>query len=450
MKGIEDACYWLSRGRPPQSSPLKTDSSTDIAIVGAGFTGLWTAHFLKSIAPEQEIAVVEQGVTGYGASGRNAGIISNCIDHTHSLAIKHFGLEEAQRLAAIGLKNIDELEEFADGCDMERTGQLFIALKDKHLEDLQALVKTAENLNIPGYAMLDQKQARSRLNSHLYKGAAFVPGGGVIDPIKLVDKLKTSTESLGVKFYERTKISALTENGLQAEGCTLSARKIILATDAYSHHLLPELLPRFIPLYDYIIVSEPLSESQLRAIGWAGREGITDCRTFFNYYRLTKDNRILWGTSEAVYYPPNQVGEKHDQSQSHNLSLKASFDRHFPELSNLKFPYSWGGPIASTTRLTPFFGTARGGKVIYGMGYTGHGIGSTRLAGKILAHMALERDSELLSLKLVKNKPMPYPPEPLRGMAVNMVTNSLRNVDAGKSPDLLLRFLDLMGIGFSS
>ena len=116
----------------------------------------------------------------------------------------------------------------------------------------------------------------------------------------------------------------------------------------------------------------------------------------------------------------------------------------------MNFPYGWGGPIASTTRLTPFFGTLNGGRVIYGLGYTGHGIGTTRLAGQIMAHLALSRESDLLSLKMVTDKPFPYPPEPIRGMSVNAVTRSLQKVDAGESPSILLRLLDKMGIGFSS
>ena len=177
---------------------------------------------------------------------------------------------------------------------------------------------------------------------------------------------------------------------------------------------------------------------------------MTDLRTFFNYYRLTTDNRILWGTSEAVYYSGNRVDESCDHSEPHYESLRQSFRRHFPQTADLKFEYAWGGPIASTTRLTPFFGSLDSGRILYALGYTGHGIGSTRVAGKILAHMALARPSELLSLAMVQRKPFPYPPEPVRSWAVNAVTRSLRRVDAGGKPNMLLRILDALGIGFSS
>jgi len=221
-----------------------------------------------------------------------------------------------------------------------------------------------------------------------------------------------------------------------------------LATNAYSHHLFPKLLRYFIPLYDYVLVSEPLTAEQHVAIGWRNRQGVIDGRTFFNYYRLTADNRVLWGTSEAKYYPRNSVDESCDHSEWHYRSLRESFDRHFPQLAGLKWNYAWGGPIASTTRLTPFFGVT--GNTLYALGYTGHGIGSTRLSGKILAHMAVAKHSELLNLSMVQGTPFPYPPEPLRSYAVKAVTAALRRVDAGQKPGLLLRFLDILGIGFSS
>lgn len=451
MRAIEESCYWLAgRGSRASSPPLRGAEEADVAIVGAGFTGLWTALFLKELDAKVDVVVVEQGVAGYGASGRNAGMISNCIDHSHALAVSHFGREEASRLARIGLANIEELGRFAAGCDFEPTGQLQVALTAAHVKDLEDSARTAADLGIAGYRLMSAEETRAELNSPLYLGAVFVPGGGIIDPVKLVDRVKSEAERKGVRFYDRTKVTAVAGGRLTTDSGTVSAGKIVLATDAYSHHIEPGLLWRYIPLYDYILVSEPLEPAQLDAIGWRNRQGVLDGRTFFNYYRLTADNRILWGTSEAVYYGPNRVDPQCDHSQPHYEALRQSFARHFPQLAGLRFPYEWGGPIASTTRLTPFFGTLDGGRVIYGLGYTGHGIGTTRLAGKILAHMALSRASDLLLLKMVTDKPFPYPPEPLRGLAVRAVTASLKQVDRGKGPNLLLKLLDAFGIGFSS
>ena len=456
---IEQASYWLATRRDHKPSPrLEGNCETDIAIIGAGFTGLWTAHFLKQLEPKLEIVVLEQGVAGYGGSGRNAGQVSSTIDHSHKLAIAHFGIDEARRMTRVGLQNIEELQQFirehAIDCDFERSGQLAVALTPAQVNDAHDLVAAAEQLGVAAVRFLSQEETRAELNSPLSFAGVSDPGWGIVNPVKLVDGLQREAERLGVKFFERTRVRAVERASLEIRVQTASgivtATKAILATDVYTHQLFPQLLRRYIPLYDYVVVSEPLTADQLAAIGWRNRQAVVDFRTFFNYYRLTADNRILWGTSEARYYPPNRVEATCDHSEGHYAALRESFRRHFPQLADLDFPYAWGGPIASTTRLTPFFGTLEGGRVLYGLGYTGLGVANSRLAGKILAHMALARSHELLELAMVQRKPFPYPPEPLRRLAVNAVTNALRRVDAGGKPSMLLRVLDALGIGFSS
>jgi glycine/D-amino acid oxidase-like deaminating enzyme len=435
MTSIEQSSFWLAT-RPPQTSQsLAGDIHADVAIIGAGFTGLWTAHFLRQLDPSLNVVVVEQGVAGYGGSGRNAGMISVCLDHSHELAAVHFGREEAERLAKLGLQNIDELAAFAgNDCDFERTGQLHVALTPAQVETCRAMSHGR---------FLTAEETRAELSSPLYLGAAFVPDAAIINPVKLVDKLRA-----GMTVFERTRVTGFERNRVKTVSGDVHAQKIVLATNAYSHHLFPQLLHRYIPLYDYILVSAPLTDDQRATIGWRHQQGVTDGRTFFNYYRLTADNRILWGTSEAMYYRGNRVDESCDHSEPHYAALKESFRRHFPQLPGLHWDYAWGGPIASTTRLTPFFGST--GQVVYALGYTGHGIGTTRVAGKILAHMALDKPNDLLSLAMVQCKPFPYPPEPIRSWATNAVTSALRRVDAGQKPGALLRALDFFGIGFSS
>ena len=263
-------------------------------------------------------------------------------------------------------------------------------------------MEIARSLGIATFRSLSGEEVRAEVHSPLYRGAVEVRGGGILDPARLTDGLRQEAERLGVRVYERSPVESVTRAGsrvlARVNGAALSARRIVFATSAYTHHLLPRVRHRFIPLYDYILVSEPLSSSQWQAIGWRRRQGITDGRTFFNYYRPTPDGRVLWGTSEATYYRGNTVGPSCDHSPHHYETLKASWRRHFPDLAELEWPYAWGGAICSTTRLTPFFGRALGGSACYGLGYTGHGLGSTRIAGRILAHMALDRPSELLDL----------------------------------------------------
>jgi glycine/D-amino acid oxidase-like deaminating enzyme len=458
MRAIEQACYWLARRSRAPDPPLEGRRKADVAIVGAGLTGLWTAIRLKEVEPRLEVVLLEQGTAAYGASGRNAGILSDTLDHSHALAVAHFGHDEAARLARLGRENVEEMLSFLSAhgvtCDLERTGLLQVALLPLHLEKLRADLECSRLLGIEDMRLLDAAETRAELHSERYEGALFNPAGSVLDPVALVDGLKREAIRRGCDVFELTRVLAVETAGasvrVRATAGEVQARQAVLATSAYTHQLLPRLRFRFIPLYDYVLASEPLTAAQRAAIGWRRRQAVADARTFFNYYRLTADDRILWGTSEAVYYRGNRVDPSCDHSERHYRELRESFVRHFPALAELEFPYAWGGAICATTRFTPFFGRALGGRVLYGLGYTGNGLGSTHLAGKILAHLTLARPSPLLDLALVRRMPLPYPPEPLRGWAVGAVTRRLRHVDAGGRPGALLRLLDLLGIGLSS
>jgi glycine/D-amino acid oxidase-like deaminating enzyme len=458
MHSIEQACYWLATRPQTPFISLQGDHEVDVLVIGAGLTGLWSALFLKELQPQLEIAVVDQGCAAYGASGRNAGMLAETIDHTHELAVDHFGEEEARHLAQLGRDNINALRAFLEeheiDCAFEPSGRLMVALSEAQNRAFEADKQVAEQLGITDYQLLTKEQTRAEISSHKYLGGLFVPSGGVLNPVKLVDGLRRVALSKGIQIYEYTKVTSLkdkkTHVQVNIENGSISARRVVMGTSAYTHQLLPRVSWRFIPLYDYIIVSEPLTQAQQALIGWKNRQGVSDGRNFFLYYRLTEDNRVLWGTSEAVYYGNNRVGPQYDHSEPHYQSLRASFAEHFPELQGLRFEYAWGGAICATTRMTPYFDSAFGGKLWYGLGFTGHGLGSTRLAGKILAHLSLSQPDELLQLQLATKKPFPYPPEPIRSLAVSWVTGDLRKLDEGLPPSLLLRFLEKFGIGFSS
>ncbi|MDO8561544.1 MAG: FAD-binding oxidoreductase [bacterium] len=452
QKHIEDSCYWFSyRNSGAVNEPLQGTHETDVAIVGGGFTGLWTAYFLKKLDPAVRVSLLEAETIGYGASGRNGGEACPTLDQSHLSAIEHFGLKEAKKMARIGKQNYEAFEKFASDCDFENTGWLYPALSKGHTGSYKEAHAAAQAVGEGGgWQFFNASEMRKQLDSPLYLGGVFLPEGGIVNPMKLVLKLKRESERAGVKIFEKTKVIRIKKGVVTSEQGTLRAKRVVLATDAYGHHLFPQLLRKFVPLYDYIIVSEPMPDAQLALIGWKGRQAVADARTFFNYYRLTHDNRILWGTSEAHYYFPNHVDPAHDYSDEHRSSLRVSFAKHFPQLKDLKFEYSWGGPIAATTRLSPCFGRLQSGTLLYGLGYTGQGVVCSRFAGRVLAHMALGMHSEILDLQMVKKAPIPYPPEPFRKLVIGMVLSALRKTDAGGKPGLLLRTLKKFKIGFSS
>ncbi|MGH9464126.1 MAG: NAD(P)/FAD-dependent oxidoreductase [Thermoanaerobaculia bacterium] len=458
QRPIEEACYWLAN-RPARaaSAALGSESRVDVAIVGGGFTGLWTAFRLLEREPGLEVALLEQSLCGYGASGRNAGIVGETLDHGHALAVAHFGRAEASRMARLGRENLEEIERTLarHGIDagFVRPGQLIMALQPQHVAELAAAVELAHQLGSTDWRLLSAPEARAEIASPLYLGALLVPGAALVHPLRLIDGLRRAAVLLGLRLHEQIRVREIEVRRedvlLRCPGGTVRADRVVLATNAYSHLLWPRLRRWFLPLYDYVLVSDPLTPAELAALGWRHRRGVTDARAFFNYSRMTDDDRVLWGTSEAVYHG-GRVGPACDHSATHYRGLEASFGRHFPQLDRLAFPYAWGGPIASTTRFTPFFGAAAGGRVLYGLGYTGHGIASSHLAGRILAALALDLDSPLLDLAMVRRRPVPFPPEPLRGWAIAAVTHALRRADAGGRPGLLLRALERLGIGLSS
>ncbi len=278
---IERDCYWLTTRQEIPADPLTGDHETDYVIVGAGLTGLWTALTIKLLEPAAGVTVVEQGVAAYGGSGRNAGMLSETVDHGHGLAIQHFGAAEARRLARLGEDNIAamyrDLADWGVECELERTGRLMIALTPAQLEECHRTIDVARDLGLDSFSFLDGEAIRSRLHSPLYLGGVKVSGGGILNPVKLVDGLAREARRRGIKLHERSKVLSVTTEGagarIRTAGGSARARKVILATSAYTHHLLPEILHRFIPLYDYIMVSEPLTAGPVGAARLAGTGG---------------------------------------------------------------------------------------------------------------------------------------------------------------------------------
>ncbi len=456
---IERTCYWLaSLGEVARHPTLERGVEADVAIVGGGFTGLWAALTLKELAPAMAVVLLEAERIGFGASGRNAGIVGETFDHSHALAVTHFGLAEARRLARLARENLDELERFVNvagiDAELERSGQLFVALDARQAAGLDAALAAARSVGIDDWRRLDQRKVRDELASPLFVGGLVAPRAATVHPAKLALGLAREAERRGVAIHETSAVSALRRDGagirVETARGWVRARRAILATNAWSHRLAPALGRRFLPLYDYVLASAPLSDDQWRALGWSGRRGVTDGRSFFNYSRPTRDGRIVWGTSEARYFAGDRVDRECDYSEEHFDGLRASFRRHFPQVGEVDFPFAWGGPIASTARFTPFFGALEGGRLLYGLGYTGHGVGTSRIGGRILAHLALGERSDLLELGFVRKRPLPFPPPALRGWAIGRVTRDLRRLDQGARPSLFLRLLDRIGVGFSS
>jgi glycine/D-amino acid oxidase-like deaminating enzyme len=231
----------------------------------------------------------------------------------------------------------------------------------------------------------------------------------------------------------------------------VDAGRVALATGAHGGGLLRRLRQYLVPVYDYALMTEPLSAAQLAAIGWRNRQGVGDSANQFHYYRLSADNRILWGGYDAVYYRDGRVAPEHDQREATFAVLAEHFAETFPQLDGIRFTHKWGGAIDACSRFSGFFGTAHGGRLAYAAGYTGLGVGATRFGANVMLDLLTGRPSELTTLKMVRSKPVPFPPEPVRTGVIELTRWSIARADRHEGRrNLWLRTLDRIGVGFDS
>jgi glycine/D-amino acid oxidase-like deaminating enzyme len=276
----------------------------------------------------------------------------------------------------------------------------------------------------------------------------------MVDPARLAFGLRDACLQLGVRIYEKSPVSVLDRDDLVMRVATprgeVLAPKVALATNAF-----PSLLRRvrsfIVPVYDYALMTAPLSEAQMAAIGWENRQGIGDSANHFHYYRLSADNRILWGGYDAVYHFGSKISSRLDQRPETFDKLAGHFFETFPQLAGLAFSHKWGGVIDTCSRFCAFFGTAHGGAVAYAVGYTGLGVGATRFGANVMLDLLSGEETERTGLKMVRSKPVPFPPEPARWFGITATSNALARADRdGGRRNLWLRTLDRFGMGFDS
>jgi glycine/D-amino acid oxidase-like deaminating enzyme len=459
----EPISYWLRAAAPAgiADPPLASEEhlAVDIAIVGAGFTGLWTAIALTDTDPNLRVAVLEADSIAYGASGRNGGFCEASLTHGLANGIRHFP-EELERLEREGIENLQGLIDFtrthAIDCDLEETGTLTFADQAYQADEFRAWVDEAAEHG-ERLEFLDRDAAQAEVHSPLWQAGLYRPPGRdvLLDPAKLCRGLARVARERGIAIHEGTRVVRLER---RAGGITLATREsarvdaahVVVATSAYSAWL-SRLASTFVPVYDYAIVSDPLTATQREAIGWKRRQGLSDANNQFHYFRLTADDRILWGGYDAIHHRGRRVSPELDRRAASFRRLEAQFFRAFPQLEGLSFPYRWGGAVDTTSRFTVTFGRLLGGRVVYALGYTGLGVGASRWAGGVVRDMILRPDEDRLRLRLVTSPPIPFPPEPLRSVAVDLVRHELDRADrdAGRR-GLILRTLDAIGIGFDS
>jgi len=460
LKALTDVIYtpfWLDDPLRPAPQPYLTkELSTELLVIGAGYSGLWTALLAREENPNRDVIILEGGEVATGASGRNGGFMDASITHGFSNGLSRWP-KELPLLLQQGLINLKEIEDtlqrYNIDCDYIRVGDVDMATEPHHIEEMKEELEESIPFRM-NYTFLDREEVQGVVKSEIYLAGLKKPDTALVNPAHLAWGLRKACLDLGVRLYENSPVTKLEDEGhdvlVHTPRGRVRARRVALATNAF-----PPLLKRLsyyvVPVYDYALMTEPLTSAQRDSIGWFGREGVSDASRQFHYLRTTRDGRILFGGYDAVYYWNNGFGPHLENSPLMYGRLADHFFQTFPQLQGLRFSHAWGGAIDTCSRFSPFWGTAHRGKTSYSMGFTGLGVGATRFGAKVMLDILDEKKTERTRLEFVRTKPIPFPPEPLRSIGIHLTRWSMDRADRnGGRENLWLKAMDLFGLGFDS
>jgi glycine/D-amino acid oxidase-like deaminating enzyme len=443
--------FWLEDLGSPVFPRFAGAASYELVVVGGGYTGLWTALQAKQRNPDARVALVEASTIGWAASGRNGGFCEASLTHGEVNGEARFA-SELDQLNRLGAENLDEIEQTVANlewdCDFDRAGSLAVATEEYQVDELRAAHDGDNEI------FFDEQGIRAELNSPTYLAGLWSKRAtAMVHPGKLARELAKACADAGVEIFEKSPVLAIDGSGavtLRTAHGTLSADRVALATNAF-----PSLLKRFrlhtVPVYDYVLMTEPLSTEQLASLGWVNRQGVADLGNQFHYYRITADKRVLWGGYDAIYHYGGRIRRSYDDRPATFEKLAGHFFATFPQLAGVRFSHRWAGVIDTSTRFCAFFGRAYGGRVAYAAGFTGLGVAATRFAANVMLDHLAGLQTERTELEMVKSIPLPFPPEPAAFMGVQATRWALNRADHNSGRrNLLLKTLDAAGLGFDS
>lgn len=421
---------------------------------------MWAALQAKEDDPDRNVVLIESERIAQGASGRNGGFANASLTHGLSNGQWHFP-DEYEELARLGRENfqgfIASLERHSIDAGLEQNGTLDVATEPHQAADLREFYGELERLG-ESAEYLDRDAVQAEVKSPTYCAGVWQKAGATLDPARLAWGLRDAVVRLGVRLYEQTPMLELGKAGSGAGGAikircragAVTARKVILATNAFRSPI-ARMRRATIPVWDYVLITEPLSADQMASIGWKKRQGLADSGNQFHYYRLSEDDRILWGGYDAIYHYGNRLDPSMEQRSESFEGLSKRFFQTFPQLEGLRWTHSWGGAIASTTRFCMDVGTAHGGRVSWAVGYTGLGVVASRYGARIALDLLDRPDAPQLQMDFIKKRAFPWPPEPIRALSVELTQRAMARADrkqGRRGP--WLKLLDALGLGFDS
>ncbi len=448
--------FWLDHPDAPAARPpLGGAVEADLVVVGGGLTGLWTA--LQAAEEGKRVVLLEGERIAYGASGRNGGFCAASLTHGIANGLARWP-GEMDALERMGRENLDGIRatiaRHGIECGWEDTGTIDVATAPHQVAWLE---RETEQLRRFGWdaELLDAEAMRAQIDSPTYLGGVWTRGAAsLVDPARLSWGLARAAAAAGTAVFESSPVTALRADGAGVRAVTaggsVRARHALLATSAFPP-LVRAIRRYVVPVYDYVLVTEPLSQAQRDAIGWHGRQGLSDLANQFHYYRQTDDHRILWGGYDAIYDFGGRVAPERDQRPATFELLSEHFFATFPQLAGLGFTHRWGGAIDTCSRFSAMWGRALGGRAAYVVGFTGLGVGASRFGARVGLDLVDGLDTERTRLEMVRRRPFPFPPEPARWAVIALTQRGLARADARagrRGP--WLRTLDRLGLGFDS
>ena len=458
VDAAKPAVFWSDRDDAPSfGGRLSGHSTAELVIIGGGYTGLWAALAAVEENPGRRVVLLEAESIGHGASSRNGGFCDASLTHGLENGVAHWP-DETETLIRLGDENLagllSDLDRLGVDCSQYRADTLWTAVTQWQMDDLVETAELFRRFDRPA-TLLDRTETNQRLSSPTFFGGLLMNGSlALVQPAQLAWGLGDAAQRLGVDVHEQSAVTGLSDDRgavlVSTAGGSIRADRVITATNAWAGPG-KAMRRRMVPVYDHVLMTEPLSEAQMNAIGWQGREGVSDSGNQFHYYRLSDDNRILWGGYDANYYYGSRVEDRHeDRRQSFEL-LASHFFETFPQLEGLGFSHRWAGPIATTARFTAAWGKEFDGRAVWVGGYTGLGVGASRFGARVALDLVDGVESERTELEMVRSASFPFPPEPLRWPAFQLTRRAIVRSDrrdGKRGPWLSL--LDRFGVGFNS
>jgi glycine/D-amino acid oxidase-like deaminating enzyme len=437
-------------GRRPEFPALTGATTCDLLVVGGGYAGLWTA--LHAAQRGAAVVLIEAERLGWAASGRNGGFVEASLTHGAENGKSRWP-NEFDQLEKLGMANLqgmqNDIAAHGMSVDWERTGMLSVATESHQIEWLRLMAADGRG------EFLDVESVRAQVNSPTYQAGLFAADTvALVHPARLVFELARACAEYGVRIHEHTAARLIEWDSatvrVATSAGTISAKRVVLATNVFQSLLRRNRLYT-VPVYDYVLGTEPLTADQLGRIGWRGRQGIGDSANQFHYYRLSDDNRILWGGYDAMYYYGRRVDPGREDRPESFRKLAEHFFITFPQLEDVRFSHRWSGPIDTNTRFCAHWGLAGRGRIAYVNGFTGLGVGAARFAADVCLDLLEGHPTERTELQMVRRKPLPFPPEPLASIGIQATRWSLDRADHHRGRrNLFLRTLDRLGLGFDS